>query len=122
MDRKWITLIIVGIIAIFVAANYQKIYKAVVPPKPVVVSSSADDGSSGFLEYSMRVKTTVSNQGGDGDIVIEVTAYQGENHWTKTKNIHMGASQTDEVEFVFDEVKFFDKDPKYSVRAYALGH
>ncbi len=121
MDKKWVVIIIIGLVAVIAATNYQKIYKTVVPPKPLVVSSTADESSSRLFEYSMKVKASISNQGGDGDVVVEATAYQNSNQWTKTKNLHMGSYQTSDVEFIFDEVKFLGKTPQYNVSVHALG-
>ena len=110
------------VVVIFLIANYQNIFKSVLPPDPVIVSSKADGSSSTIFDYSMKITGEVRNRGGDGYVVIESLVDQEGQKWTKTKQMYMPSHQTSRFEIVFDEVELFDADPKYSIRAYALGH
>ncbi len=113
--------VIIILVVILFISNYQKIFKTVIPPKPVIVSTHADDSSTKLLDYSIKVMGEISNRGGDGYIVVEVTVSQKNNKWTKTQNIYLQSYQTQGFEIVFDEVELLAGDPKYIVKAYALG-
>lgn len=121
MKKK--TFIVIGIIvaSIILLANYQSIIKSILPPDPVIVSSYADGTSSTLFNYSIKVKGEVRNQGGDGYIIIEAHAFQGDKEWTKTKNVYLESYQSTEFEIVFDEVKLLNADPEYRLETYALG-
>lgn len=122
MKTKHIVIGVVAIGVIIFIANYQNIFKSVLPPDPVIVSSKADGSSSTVFEFSTQVTGEVRNQGGDGYVVIEAVVSQDGRDWTKTKQIYMPSYQTESFELIFDEVELFDTGPTYSVRAYALGH
>lgn len=119
--KSFIIIGVIILVVILLISNYQKIYKTVIPPNPVIVSSHADDFSSKLFDYSMKVMGEISNKGGDGYIIVEVTVNQGNNKWTKTKNIYLQSYQTQGFEIIFDEVELLSESPKYYVRAYALG-
>lgn len=121
MKKKYIVIGILLIAGILLVANYQSIFKSVIPPMPEIVSSSADGTSSTLFNYSIKVVGTVTNKGGDGYIVIKAFAEQSGNRYEKTKQLYMPAYQTEDFEFIFDEVKLLKKDPTYHVEAYALG-
>lgn len=119
---RWFIWAGVAAVVLFLAANYQSFFKAVLPPEPVIVSMTADDSSSGLFDYSARVLTEVRNSGGDGYVVVEATVRQKDDRWTKTQQVYMPLFATQKFELVFDEVRLFGKDPDCSVRAFALGH
>jgi len=122
MKAKHIIIGVVAIGIIILIANYQNIFKSVLPPAPVIVSSKADGTSSTIFEFSTRVTGEVRNQGGDGYVVIEAVVSQDGTDWTKTKQIYMPSYQTESFELIFDEVELFETGPTYSVRAYRLGN
>lgn len=121
-NKSYIVIALFIVLGIIVLTNYQKIYKLVLPPSPVIVSSNADESSTTIFEYSIMIKGEVSNKGGDGYIVIEASVYQGSETWTKTEQLYLQASQTSSFIIVFDEVKLLEEVPKYRVRTFALGH
>ncbi len=106
---------------VIVIARWQTIFKMFAPPIPIVASYGGDDLSSTLGDYSIRVWASVRNDGGDGEVVLEATVYQGEHHWTKTATRRLTAKETARMEIDFDEVALFDADPKYKVWAYPVG-
>gem|GEM_PF-1518039 len=97
---------------------YGTIEKYVIPPKPVVVSSKANDMTSSIFDYSGQIIISVRNDGGAGDIVFEATLIQGDERWTKTCNEYFKAHETKEMRLVFDEVQLLGGKAKYSYRVY----
>lgn len=123
MNTKWIIVILIVICALVIfGINYQSLFKTFVPPKPVVVSSYADGSSSKLFDYSIKVTGSLRNEGGDGYVVVEATVYQNGHEWTKTDQVFLGAYETTEVEFVFDEVRLLQSAPEYNLQAHALGY
>jgi len=121
MKRKYIFIGIIIIIGILLIANYQSIFKSIVPPMPEIVQSSADGTSSTLFNYKMKVIGSVINKGGDGYVVVKAYAQQSGNTFEKSKQIYLLAYQTEEFEFVFDEVKLLKKEPTYYVETFVLG-
>lgn len=122
MKTKWIITLIVIIGLVVFGLNYQSLFKTIVPPKPVVVSSYADGSSSKLFEYSVKVVGSIRNDGGDGYVVAEATVSQDGETWTKTDQIFLGSYETAAVEFVFDEVRLLRQTPEYDLRVHALGY
>ena len=122
MKRKHIIVGIVLIGGIILFSNYQSIFKSIVPPEPEIVNSSADGSSSSLLDYSIKVTGTLINRGGDGYIVIKAYVEQEGDKYEKSKQVYLPSYQTEEFEFIFDEVKLLKKEPTYYVRAFALGN
>ena len=91
------------------------------PPKPVIVSTKANDSSTKIFDYSIQVFGEVRNEGGDGYVVIEVNVEQNGKSWKKTQQLYIESYQTSKFSIDFDEVKLLDKTPQYSVICYALG-
>jgi len=123
-SKKLIWILVITLLLIgggVIMANYQSIFSSVVLPNPKIISSQADGSSSKLFNYSVKVKGTVTNKGGDGTVIVEATLTQGENSWTKTKDLYMNSYATEEFQIVFDEAKFLDEEPEYSIRTYALG-
>lgn len=121
MKKKYTIIGIFLIGGILLLANYQSIFKSVIPPMPEIVNSSADGTSSSLFNYSMKVVGQVTNKGGDGYIVVKVTANQGGKRYVKTKQIYLLAYQTEEFKFIFDEVRLLKKEPTYMVETFAIG-
>jgi len=121
MKKKYVIIGILLIGGILLIANYQSIFKSVVPPMPEIVDSSADGTSSSLFNYSMKVVGQVTNKGGDGYVVVKATANQEGNKYEKTKQIYLPAYQTENFIFIFDEVKLLKKQPTYYVETFAVG-
>jgi hypothetical protein len=121
MKKKYTIIGIILIGGLLLIANYQSIFKSLVPPMPEIVNSSADGTSSSLFNYSMKVVGQVVNKGGDGYVVIKATANQAGKKYEKTKQIYLPAHQTEEFKFIFDEVKFLKKEPTYDVETFAVG-
>lgn len=117
--------LIIGILSIFVilfVANYQSIYKSIVPPIPEIVDSSSNSDSSTLFDYRTKIIGNIMNKGGDGYIVIKAFVYQGGKQYKKSKQIYLLAYETKEFEFVFDETEFFKKKPTYFLETFRLGN
>ncbi len=121
MKRKYVIIGILLIVGILLFVNYQRIFKSVVPPKPELINSYADGTSSSLFNYSMKIAGRVINKGGDGYIIIRAYAEQAGNKYEKSKQIYLPSYQTEEFEFVFDEVKLLRKEPTYHVETFPLG-
>ena len=121
MKKKNIIIVVILISGILLLANYQSIFKSIIPPIPEIVNSSADGTSSTLFNYSMKIVGQVTNKGGDGYVVVEATVYQGGNKYEKVKQLYLPAYQTEKFKFIFDEVKFLKKEPTYTVKTFALG-
>lgn len=121
MNKKNIIFGVLVIGAILLMANYQSIFKSVVPPIPEIVSSKADGTSSTLFNYSTKVVGEVINKGGDGYIVVKAYVTQAGRTFEKTEKIYLSSYQTEKFEFIFDEVKLFKKQPTYNVETFALG-
>lgn len=122
MKRNYVIFGIAAILVIAIAVNYQQLFKAIVPARPVIVSTRADGSSSRLLDFSIKVTGVVRNEGGDGYVVIESELTQAGKQFKKTLQIFMVASQTEDFEITFDEARLLSSDPTYRVTAYALGH
>lgn len=121
MKRKGILLLAITITAILVIANYQSIFKSVLPPSPEIVTSRANGSSSSLFDYSMKVMGEVTNKGGDGYIIVKAFAEQEGEIYEKTQQFYMTSYQSEPFEFIFDEVKFLKEEPTYRVETFALG-
>jgi hypothetical protein len=121
MKKIYIIIVVILISGILLLANYQSIFKSIIPPIPEIVNSSADGTSSTLFNYSMKIVGQVTNKGGDGYVVVEATVYQGGNKYEKVKQLYLPAYQTEKFKFIFDEVKFLKKEPTYTVETFALG-
>jgi hypothetical protein len=121
MKKKYTIIGIILIGGLLLIANYQSIFKSLVPPMPEIVNSSADGTSSSLFNYSMKVVGQVVNKGGDVYVLIKATANQAGKKYEKTKQIYLPAHQTEEFKFIFDEVKFLKKEPTYDVETFAVG-
>tara|TARA_B110000240_G_scaffold197926_1_gene255194 strand:+ start:1705 stop:2667 length:963 start_codon:yes stop_codon:yes gene_type:complete len=113
-----------GIIAlglILLLINKQIIFKTIFPPEPNIIHSEANSDSSTLFEYSTKVIGTVMNKGGDGYIVIKASVYQNKKRFTKSKQLYLLSNESEDFEFIFDEVKFFKETPSYSVETFKLG-
>lgn len=113
-----ILLLVGGVVALFIAIQKGDLFSKVMPPQPIVVSSIADASSSKLLEYSVKVKGVVRNEGGDGYVVVEATVQQGGDSWTKTERIYLSSFETKDFELIFDEARMLGENPSYYVRAY----
>lgn len=115
-----ILLLVGGVVALFIAIQKGDLFSKVMPPQPIVVSSTADASSSKLLEYSVKVKGVVRNEGGDGYVVVEATVQQGGDSWMKTERIYLSSFETKDFELIFDEARMLGENPSYYVRAYNI--
>lgn len=113
--------IIGGLIIIFLIMNFGTIIKNVFPPNPVIVSSNLNDTSTRLFEYSATVEAVVRNDGGNGDIVLEATVFQGEQSWTKTIKKYFESKETATMSLKFDEVEMLRGEYRSQVRVYPFG-
>jgi hypothetical protein len=124
VKNKKKTILIFGLIAlglVLLLMNKQIIFKTIYPPEPNIIHSDANSDSSTLFEYSTKVMGTVINNGGDGYIVIKAFVYQNEKRFTKSKQLYLLSNESEDFEFIFDEVKFLKETPSYSVKTYKLG-
>lgn len=119
--KKFLIIGITTLIVFLLFINQQLIYKTIFPPQPEIIHSEANNDSSTLLEYSTKVIGTVMNKGGDGYIIIKTFVNQGDKRFTKSKQLYLLSDQSEDFEFIFNEVEFFKKSPTYSVVSYKLG-
>lgn len=116
-------LIIIGLSALMIILlfiNQQSIYKTIFPPQPEITHSEANSDSSTLFEYSTKVIGTVENYGGDGYVIIKALVNQGDKRFTKSQQLYLLSNESEDFEFIFDEVEFLKKTPTYSVLTYKL--
>ena len=113
--------IVIVLIIVFLIMNYGKIIKNVYPPNPVIVSSTLNDTSTRLFEYSATVEAVVRNDGGNGDVVLEPTVFQGDRSWTKTIKKYFESKETTTMALKFDEVEMLRGEYRSQVRAYPFG-
>jgi hypothetical protein len=88
-------------------------------PKPQVVTARADDADASVFNYKETVYATISNQGGDGNILVNFHITQAGKTTNKTMPIYMRAGQNLDVKQIFDEVTRLGGKMLYSVDAVA---
>lgn len=88
-------------------------------PKPVVATMRADDANATLLDYKETVYATITNQGGDGNVLVNFHLFQAGKSFIRTKSIYMSAGQNMDLSAIFDEPRRMGGDMKYSVDAQA---
>lgn len=88
-------------------------------PKPVVITSRADNSNSGLLKLRTTVYATIQNFGGDGNVLVTFHVYQNGNDYDRTKSIYMRSNQSSDLDVTFDEVRILDGQITYHVDAIA---
>jgi len=120
----WITLIILAILLVgggLMVVNNPNAIPGVKleinTPKPIVVTSRADGSKSGLLKARTTVWATVQNQGGAGNVLVAFHVYQDGNDYEKSKQIYLGANESQDLEITFDEVKMLGGEITFHVDA-----
>lgn len=124
VKNKKKNILIFGIITlgvILLLINTQIIFKNIFPPEPNIIHSEANSDSSTLFEYSTKVLGTVMNSGGDGYIVIKAFVDQNQKRFTKSKQLYLLSNESEDFEFIFDEVEFLKRTPTYFVETFKLG-
>lgn len=119
--KRNITIGILSVLIILLFANYQSIFKSIVPPIPEIVRSSSNADSSTLFDYSTKIIGNVMNKGGDGYVVVKAYVNQEGKRYQRSKQIYLLAYETKKFEFIFDEVEFLKKQPTYRVETFRLG-
>jgi hypothetical protein len=88
-------------------------------PKPSIATSRADDVNASVFDFKETVYATISNQGGDGNVLVNFHLQQAGKTYSKTMPIYMRAGQNIDVKEVFDEVTRLGGKMVYSVDASA---
>lgn len=84
-------------------------------PKPTIVTSRADSKKSGLFNARTTVYATVTNNGGDGEVVVTFHVYQGNHAYDRSKSVYLGAGQSQDLEVTFEEVDYISGDIVYDV-------
>ncbi len=84
-------------------------------PNPIVVTSRADNSKSGLLKARTTVYATVQNQGGDGKVLVTFHIYQENKDYNRSKSIYLRASESQNLEETFNEVRYLGGEIKYDV-------
>jgi hypothetical protein len=85
-------------------------------PKPVLISSSADNGKSGLINRRTTVYATVKNEGGAGNVLVSFIVTQGGNgSWDRSQSVYLAAGEVSDVEMTFEEVNYVEGDVTYHV-------
>ena len=100
------TLLIFGIIIVGLV-NSQDIYAVTFPVKPEVTSLNITDRSS-LLDYKVSVDGFVSNQGGNGDVIVTVVLRQGSDRYEKNISLSLTADAGSSFRIDFPEVRMFN--------------
>lgn len=108
------------VISIIGFLNYQKLYSAFVPVKPVVTSINTIDNST-LLDYRISVQGYVSNRGGAGDAVLTIILTQGPNNYEKNTTLSLPADGGANFNIDFPEVGMFKGDISYKYRIDVVG-
>lgn len=83
------------------------------PPLPVIVSQGTSESPTGLTDYAILVWTEVRNDGGDGDVVLEVTLLLPGGPVTKTTSQSFRARETARMSIVFREIEVLDSNVRY---------
>ncbi|MFH1226829.1 MAG: hypothetical protein V1701_02860 [Planctomycetota bacterium] len=75
----------------------------VLPPNPVIVSASDNTGGSTLTDYCRTIVAQIRNDGGSGDVVVEITYSEGARSWTKSRRESFTTNETKSVSMVFNE-------------------
>lgn len=110
-------LIVIGLLTLALAGCdvRAKIDKAL-PVDPTVVSSRTNSDNSRFTDYCATIVADIRNDGGNGEVVIEIAYSEGDKTWTKSKRETFTANETKTVSIDFPEATL-GSDGKYSVTA-----
>lgn len=84
-------------------------------PKPIVATSRADDADASVFNFKETVYATITNQGGDGNVLVNFHLSQAGKTYNKTMPIYMRAGQNMDVKQVFDEVTRLGGEMKFVV-------
>lgn len=125
-SKTWIWMMIITIIVIILSLIVVVIVKnnpnsipgikiEVNTPKPIVVTSRADNSKSGLLKLRTTVYATVQNQGGDGNVLVLFHVYQDGNDYERSKSIFLIANGSQDLDATFNEVKLLGGDITYQV-------
>jgi len=110
--QRLLIILLIGLIGYFLisySGHLNSIKENINPPDAQIISSSCDDKSSDLisLEYSIRIKYSVRNIGGNGYVDLEEKIDQQGNVWTKSTRVYLNTNQTAERIQVFDEVSLW---------------
>lgn len=73
------------------------------PVSPVIVSTRNNSDHSELLDYCATIIAEVRNDGGNGDVVIEVKYSEGAQAWTKSTRQKFTANETKTISIDFPE-------------------
>jgi len=119
----WIVGVAIVIIAAIIVYNNPNSIPGVKiqinTPKPIIATQRADNADASVFNYKATVYATISNQGGEGNVLVTFHMTQGGRTTNKTLPIYMQAGQNMDVKQIFDEVTRLGGEMKYSVDAVA---
>lgn len=106
----WLSVIVaVLVIGAIVAVVVSMLFIAkggltkVLPPNPVVVSTRTSTANSSLTDFCQTITADIRNDGGNGDIVIEMKYSEGAQTWTKSKREGFTANETKIISIDFTE-------------------
>jgi len=108
---------VIGIIVLIIAGGMfvaRGGLTKVLPPIPVVVSSHTDTGGTTMTDYCRTIIADIRNDGGNGDVVIEITYGERGQRWTKSVRQAFTANETKAVSIIFSEAQLGEAG-RYSV-------
>jgi len=73
------------------------------PVRPVIVSTRHNSDHSKLTDYCATIVADIRNDGGNGEVVIEVKYTEGANTWTKSKREAFTANETKTIALDFPE-------------------
>lgn len=96
-------LLLILLLAFSAGCDVRDSVAKALPVAPVVVSSRDNGDNSKFTDYCATIIADIRNDGGSGDVVIEVAYSEGAQTWTKSKRERFTANETKTVSFDFPE-------------------
>lgn len=125
-----IRFILTGLILLFILISFShkikeskfinSLFNVIKIADPKVISYGCDDSTSTLFEYSVVIKGSIRNEGGDGNIVIEAILYQGTKNLKKTEKYHISEFETIDFRIVFDEAELLGDKISCTVSTYAV--
>ena len=108
---------VIGIIVLIIAGGMfvaRGGLSRAMPPLPVVVSSHTDTGGTTMTDYCRTITAEVRNDGGNGDVVVNITYKERGQEWTKSSRQSFTANETKKISMVFPEAQL-GEEGRYNV-------
>lgn len=110
-----VTVIIIGIV---VAISGLFVVRGglvkLLPPVPTVVSSSTNSNGTTLTNYCRTIVAEIRNDGGNGDVVVDITYKERGMEWVKSSRQNFSANETKKVSMEFSEAQI-GEEGRYNI-------